>query len=160
YRGDQPALVALQDLGFVRVPEAACVGARAARAAGVERDARGGRAADGDVAVVDLDALDRRSRRAVERSGSKRVEHGLACPLPRAHPCPREAGVVPRVVRIVGRDPVHAPAALERLVPLERRVAAPRLELAPRVPDLDPDETFARLPLLRPQTAPVRVREV
>jgi hypothetical protein len=50
--------------------------------------------------------------------------------------------------------------ALERLVPVDRRVAAPGLELAAGVPDLDPDEPVAVLPLLRPQAAPVRVGEV
>ena len=64
------------------------------------------------------------------------------------------------MVRVVRREREQAVPVLERLVPVERRVAAPDLELAARVPHLDPDEPLAGLPLVGAQTAPVRVREV
>ena len=62
------------------------------------------------------------------------------------------------MVRVVGRERVERRAALERLVPVERRVAAADLELAARVPDLEPAESAACLPLLRAQAAPVGAR--
>src|SRR5207302_3821425 len=80
--------------------------------------------------------------------------------LLRAHPRPREAAVIAGVVRVVGRERVDHPAVLEHLVPMDRRVAAPDLELARGIPDLDPDESGAVPPLLGAEAAPVGVGEI
>ena len=64
------------------------------------------------------------------------------------------------MVGVVGGEPEQEPAPLERLVPLRGRIAASELELAARVPDLEPEEARARLELLGAYTAPARVGDV
>ena len=136
-RGDQAGGVALEDLGCVRIAEPAGVRPRAAPA-GEERDARGRAAAHRDRAVVDLDARGSRARSSRRTPGAQRVEHRRLRLLGGAHHRPGEAAVVAGVVRVVGGERVRGPAALERLVPVDRGVAAADLELAARVPHLDP----------------------
>ena len=63
-------------------------------------------------------------------------------------------------MRVVGGEGEEAAAPLERLVPVDGRVAAADLELAAGVPHLDAEQARARLPLLGAETAPVRVREI
>ena len=118
-----------------------------------------GAAAHGDVAVGHLDRVDARPGRSVERALAQGVEHRGLRLLPGANPRPRETAVVAGVMRVVGRERVEAPAALERFVPVQRGVAAAELELAAGVPDLDPEQALARLPLVGPQAAPVGVGE-
>ena len=74
-------------------------------------------------------------------------------------PCPREIGVVARVVRVVGGDRRAHPSHLEQLVPVHRREAATDLELAPGVVDLDPDDALRKLEA-RGHAGPVRMCEV
>ena len=64
------------------------------------------------------------------------------------------------MVGVVGRERLERPSVLERLVPVDRRVAAAELELAARVPDLEPEQARAVPPLLGAQAAPVGVRDV
>ncbi len=64
------------------------------------------------------------------------------------------------MVRVVGREREERAPALERLVPVDGRVAAGDLELAAGVPHLDPEQPGAGLPLVGAQPAPVRVREI
>ncbi len=144
----------------MRIAQAARVRPRAAHPARVQGHGQGRAAADGDGVVRHLDGRDLGAGRAVEGAAAQGVEHRLAALLHRPHHRPREAAVVARVVRVVGGEPEQPVPALERLVPLLRRIAPAELELAACVPDLHPDEALARLPLLRPQPAPVRVRDV
>ena len=67
---------------------------------------------------------------------------------------------MPGMVRVVAREREHPASPLERLVPVDRRVAATDLQLAACIPDLDPDDAFARFPLIGPEPAPVRVGEI
>ncbi len=73
----RPGGVALEDRRAVRIPEPARVRAGAAVARADERHALRRRAAHDDGIAVDLEALDRRPRRAVEAAGAQRLEHRL-----------------------------------------------------------------------------------
>src|SRR5204862_8132196 len=101
-----------------------------------------------DRLVGDLELVHHGPGRAVEPPLAQRSEHRLGGLLAGAHPRPGEGAVIAGLVGVVRRDREEAAAALERLVPVERRIAAADLELAARVPDLDPHEPVAALELV------------
>src|SRR4029077_17670119 len=104
--------------------------------------------------------VDRGPCGAVEAAGPECGEQRFLRLLGRAHHRPREAAVEAGVVRVVGGKSEVASAALERLVPVEGRIAPADLELAAGVPYLDAEQAGARLPLLGAEAAPVRVCEI
>jgi hypothetical protein len=53
------------------------------------------------------DGVDARAARRVEAAGAQRLEHCPGRAIGRAQPRPRQVAVVPRMVRVVGGDPVR-----------------------------------------------------
>ena len=121
---------------------------------------RGRAAAHQHVVVRDLDPADLRAGRTVELPRAQGVKHRRLRPAPprihvQAKPLSYPGWWESSVASALQRPPV-----LERLVPVDRRIAAAELELAARVPDLEPEEARAVPPLLGAQAAPVGVRDV
>src|SRR5919201_228990 len=109
-----------------------------------------------------------RSRRARSTAGSSRPggpgrqrrQHRPLRTLVGARPRPREAAVEVGVVRVVGGDAEAALAALQHLVPVDRRESAGDLELAPGVVDLEPGDVVAERQPTNGRPRPVWMREV
>ena len=132
---------------------------RATRDAEDARDAPARVAAHLDRPVADDDVGDPGPGAAVEAPGAERRQHRVGRPLG-PHPGPGEVGVEPRVVAVVGREREAGAAGVEQLVPVHRREAAPDLELAAAVVDLDPRDGLGKLERAGCRAGPVGMGEV